>query len=220
MAETREFVESALKGGNRCFDGLDLSGAVLDGLNLTGASFVGARLDKTSFKRADLRGASFVEAAALEAVFDKSDLRGASFARAYLSFASFTCADLVKCDFTGAELAHTVLAPWAALPATDLSAFKGSHVLIGYRTHKSLYAANTVYNVGVYDAPVFSTCTQSYAHPGIYVSPTPDHPKLLHAAFKRGVVEVEVSPNDLLGVEGYYRARRIVVKRVLVPHAG
>jgi len=101
-----EIMERRQRGEN--LSGLDLTGLDFSGRDLTGADFTGAVMEKTIFKKANLKGAVFNKAVLTEADFSEAMLEGAVLAEANAAQAIFTKArlagsDLSHGDFTGAD---------------------------------------------------------------------------------------------------------------------
>lgn len=139
----------------------------LSGANLRGADLSGVNLSWANLREADLRGANLGWTYLSGVNLRKADLRWAILSEARLSYA----------NFEGASLSGTVLDPSnVPEPITDETLLadgfriEGDKVY-GWRTKKSQHCGATVYEPGkCYEAPVFSTCTQTACHPGIYLA--------------------------------------------------
>ena len=88
--------------------GLDLTGLDFSGRDLTGADFTGAVMEKTLFKKANLKGVVFKNVVLTEADFSGAMLEGAALAEANAANAIFAKArlagaDLSHGDFTGTD---------------------------------------------------------------------------------------------------------------------
>ena len=125
---------------------------------------------------ADLRGADLRGACLRCANLEGVDLQGADLEGADLRSACLRGADLRGAYLEGANLEGTGIDPASVAHATadELAAaglrVDGEHVY-GLRTRKSQHVGNTDYSApGIYSAPVFSVCTNTSCHPGIYLA--------------------------------------------------
>jgi uncharacterized protein YjbI with pentapeptide repeats len=121
------------------------------------ADLRGANLHGADLREADLRGADLSEANLSRTNLSEADLRWAN-----LSEANLRGADLSKTNLRGADIKDTILDPRNMIPdATDKLIDAGltikDGIVYGYRTKRSMFCGNTVYNPGRYEAPVFST---------------------------------------------------------------
>ena len=161
-------------------------------LNLSFANLSGANLSFADLSFADLSGVNLRGA----------DLRGANLRRANLSFANLYGADLYGAGPS-----------FPPVPVTDLSAFEtyadDPDFIVGYRTRKSRYFGNTVYEVGnEYVAPIFSTLEYVACHFGIYLAPTREHSSLDGNA---DLVKVVALRAETLKAGDKYRTKRVLV---------
>lgn len=110
---------STLKGERVAWFGAKLDGARFLRADLAGAIFTEASLYRATFNHSDLRGIGMNAANLVESHFEGCQLLGAqlraaqasraSFRHAVLRLADLTGAVLDGCDFTDADLAHTIL---------------------------------------------------------------------------------------------------------------
>jgi hypothetical protein len=87
------------EAGERCFRGIDVTGADLCGANLHRADLTEANLSEAGLKGVNLTGA-YLDVANLR----RADLRGAKLCGAYLVGADLSEADLRRTDLSGADL--------------------------------------------------------------------------------------------------------------------
>jgi hypothetical protein len=160
---------------------VDLQGADLSYMNLPYAYLLRvnlflATLREANLERADLRGANLREANLFQADLREANLSRANLSRANLSRANLSRASLEGTDLEEANLSWTCLDPDAQLPTlSDEEIIKAGleidgEWVCGWRTKRSRVVGNTIYESGVYTAPVFSVDTNSECHPGIYIS--------------------------------------------------
>lgn len=144
-----------------------------------------------------------------------TNLYGTNLHDANLSGANLSGADLSGANLYGTNLEGTILDPGAAMPETDMSAFEraGDGRLIGYRTHRSRYVGDTEYRAGeTYTAPIFSICTKTDCHPGLYIYPLAQLPGE-YAGY--GVVKVLFRAEDALNAGDKYRCKSFEVVETL-----
>ena len=142
-------------------------GADLRRADLRDADLQKAKLYSANLQSANLQGAKLQVA----------DLRYADLQKACLRDAKLQGADLHGAYLHGAKLTGTCLDPDAVIPElTDeeiISAglrIEGDRVY-GRRTRKSRWVGNTDYTPGLqYWCPVFSVCTETECHPGLYLA--------------------------------------------------
>ena len=156
----KETVKVAVKSG------ADLWGANLSRANLSEANLSRANLWGANLSRANLAGANLLEATLLEATLREANLFQANLFQANLEGA----------NLRGANLKDTCLDPDAQLPILSNEEITQAGLEIdgewvyGWRTKRSRVVGNTIYESGVYTAPVFSIDTSSECHPGIYIA--------------------------------------------------
>jgi hypothetical protein len=162
----RKWARGEAEGECANLRGANLRGAELDSANMVGASLRGADL-----RGANLRGAN-LERACLEGSYLRvANLRGAN-----LRGACLEGADLRGANLAGANLEGTAIDPASVAHATaDALAEAGLRVdgeyVYGLRTRVSQHVGDTDYSKpGIYSAPVFSVCTNTSCHPGIYLA--------------------------------------------------
>lgn len=151
--------------------GVNLSGAYLCGTDLRGANLAWVDLFATNLIKADLSGADLTGALFYGTKLYETNLLGANLTKTNL--VNLISADLIKTNLTG-----TILDPQMPIPPlTDeeiLTAgleIDGEWVL-GYRTTRSIFIGRTEYIIRdePYIAPIFSSCTITDCHPGIYLA--------------------------------------------------
>jgi uncharacterized protein YjbI with pentapeptide repeats len=153
------------------YDGDTLIGAYLRGANLSGAN-----LSRANLSRANLSGANLIGADLSGAYLSGANLSGANLSRADLSGADLRGAYLRGADLSGANLYYTCLDPAiqeythafikACPPIQHEDGYFYHEV---YRTKRSQYISNTIYEAGnTYTAPYLSYSAETACHPGIY----------------------------------------------------
>jgi len=201
---------------------LNLSFANLRYVSLSFANLRGADLRRANLGYVDLRGANLGYADLRYVSLSGADLRGANLRRADLSGADLRGANLSGADLSGADLSGANLSganlgtadpSFPPVPVTDLSAFEtyadDPDFIVGYRTRKSRYFGNTVYEVGnEYVAPIFSTLEYVACHFGIYLAPTREHSSLDGNA---DLVKVVALRAETLKAGDKYRTKRVLV---------
>jgi uncharacterized protein YjbI with pentapeptide repeats len=201
------------------------------------ADFSRAWLDRVDFRFSDFQGADFSDAH-----LGFVDFRGANLSYALFNGARMDSADLRGANLRGADLRHTNLANIKIDHKTCLSetvldpkaipekipdealAREGMQVdgefVIGWRTDSSLYMqgqSHVTYEEGrIYTAPIFSVCTETTCHPGIYLrgSRNVDLVKVF-----LGAIRVCCLRRELVGTKGLWskgHKRQFRAKRVLV----
>jgi hypothetical protein len=154
----------------------NLREANLERAYLREANLREANLREANLERAYLREANLREADLRGTNLSRADLQEANLSRANLEGASLEGASLEGTDLEEANLSWTCLDPDAQLPTlSDEEIIKAGleidgEWVCGWRTKRSRVVGNTIYESGVYTAPVFSIDTNSECHPGIYIS--------------------------------------------------
>lgn len=165
----------------------DLRGANLREANLGGAKLSGANLRAADLREANLGGA---------------DLIGANLSGANLS----------EADLSGADLRGTCLDPLAPIPdATNRLVSVGFVIdADGYftarRTLLSQHVGVSIYGPGEHVAPVFSRCTATDCHPGLYFLEPGDT-----TYDGNEMVTVRVHVGDVVAGPTKFRCRRFTV---------
>jgi len=100
----------------------------------------------------------------------------ANLSRANLWGANLLEANLSEANLREANLSWTCLDPDAQFPVLSDEEITRAGLEIdgewvyGWRTKRSQVVGNTIYEPGIYTAPVFSVDTSSECHPGIYIA--------------------------------------------------
>ena len=162
LEEHSKWVKDYEKGTRASLYDADLCNLDLRGIDLHRADLLYANL-----RGADLRGVNLSNA----------DLAGADLRWADLRGANLRETDLTDTNLTGADLRDTVLSPLrlphdataelieSGIPVIDSIAY-------AWRTKRSPFNGKELYFPGRYVAPVFSTCSDTPCHPGIYFATT------------------------------------------------
>jgi uncharacterized protein YjbI with pentapeptide repeats len=182
--------------------GANLFGANLSWANLRGANLFGANLFGANLSWANLRGANLSEAN-----LSGANLFGANLSEADLREADLREASLFGANLFGAVVVNTVLdpvnVPSGAGPEFSSDTMMPTYV-IGYRTRKAGHIAQYL-DGRVYSADIFSTCTETGCHPGLYLWPT--FTKARRWSGTDEIISVRTKVGDVHQAGGKYRCR-------------
>ena len=173
--------DANLQGAN--LQDANLQGAYLQGANLQGANLQDANLQGANLQGANLRGAYLQDANLQGANLQDANLQGAYLQGANLQGANLQDANLQGADLRGAYLQNanlqgTTIAPrpsrwqWARDNAITIRSVDGRALALFRRTRVSqhILPAKTYTAGTLYVAPVFSHCSVTECHPGLYVA--------------------------------------------------